>query len=66
MKVRAEVFSPSGEGISVRIIERPTVAEADDELFDWFNTEFSVGCCCAVDLLDAQGEVVEELHDWHL
>ena len=66
MKVRAEVFSPSGQSISVRIIERPTVAQADDELFDWFNAEFSVGYCCAVDLLDAQGEVVEGLHDWHL
>lgn len=66
MKVRAEVFSPSGEGIFVRIIDRATLIEAEDELFDWFNSEFSVGCSCSVDLLGGDGSVVEQLHDYCL
>lgn len=66
MKVRAEVFSPSGEGISVRIVDRATLTEAEDELFDWFNSEFSVGCSCAVDLLGGDDSAVEQLHDWCL
>lgn len=66
MKVRAEVFSPSGEGISVRIVERATLTEAEDELWEWFNEEFTVGCSCSVDLLGGDGSAVEQLHDWCL
>ena len=64
--LRGSVFSPSGECVSVRIVARPSVREAEDELFEWFSGEFTVGCGCAVDLVDENGGLVEQLHDWGL
>lgn len=66
MKVRAEVFSLSGEVISVRVIDRATLTEAEDALWEWFNEEFTAGCSCSVDLLGGDDSAVEQLHDWCL